>query len=410
MKTIYLECSMGAAGDMITAALFELIDDKENFLKQMNSIGFHDIKVNADLIVKCGIVGTHIRVVIHGIEEISEDATIENLFNKHTPCSHQHDNNLTSLDTVETIITKLNIPQKIKNNATSIYHLLAEAEAYVHGKPVDQIHFHEVGGLDAIVDIVGVCILMETLDPKNIIVSPINVGGGFVHCAHGIVPVPSPATTFMLKNIPVYSNNVRSELCTPTGAAILKHFATRFETMPVMNIQKIGYGMGSKDFDVANYIRAFLGETKNDDVNEPNERIVQLQCNLDDMTGEAISFACNILLKSGALDVFTTSIQMKKNRPAVLLTCICNKDKSDFFTRLILRHTTTFGVRKIICDRYVLDRKTSIHETPYGSIRIKTGEGYSIKKSKPEYNDVAKTAYLNGVTFAEVLNKLRTEK
>ncbi|MCA6072358.1 MAG: nickel pincer cofactor biosynthesis protein LarC [Endomicrobium sp.] len=411
MKTLFLECSMGAAGDMITAALFELLDDKEAFLQQINFIGLHNVKLSSQSTVKCGIVGTHIKVTIHDIEETLEDENIVTSKYNRVHCSmnnhnHEPEHNHINLETVENIIAKLNISDRVKTNASNIYHLIAEAEAAVHGKTINQIHFHEVGNMDAIADIVSVCILMETISPQEIIVSPINVGSGFVHCAHGILPVPSPATAFILKNVPIYCSNIQSELCTPTGAAIIKYFTTHFRQMPLMCIQKIGYGMGSKDFDTANCVRAFLGETENN-VPIQNERIVQLQCNLDDMTGEAIGFAVDLLLQEDALDVFITPIQVKKNRPAILLTCMCNEDKSNFFAELILQHTTTFGVRKFICDRYALKRNTTTQETVYGKIRIKTGEGYNIKKSKPEYDDVAKAANLNNISFDEVIKNLR---
>ncbi|OEG71763.1 hypothetical protein ATZ36_12825, partial [Candidatus Endomicrobiellum trichonymphae] len=338
MKTLYLECAMGAAGNMLTAALLELVNDKADFLKQINSIGIPGLKVDMESVVKCGISGTHIRVSINGTEESCADADI---------LKYSH----TNFEKIEDIITRLSVSQKVKDNALSIYMLIAGAEASAHGTSVEQIHFHELGNADAIVDIVGVCMLMESLAPQETIASPINVGSGFVQCAHGAMPVPSPATAYILQDIPIYGRNVHEELCTPTGAAIIKHFAKRFEHMPKMRVQKIGYGMGTKDFESVNCLRTFLGETENSN-DEINDWIAQLQCNLDDMTGEAVGFAVNLLLQEGALDVFTAPIQMKKNRPAVLLTCICSERKAHFFAELMLRHTTTFGIRRTICDRY----------------------------------------------------------
>ncbi|GHT07094.1 UPF0272 protein [Endomicrobiia bacterium] len=413
MKTLYLECAMGAAGDMLTAALLELVNDKADFLKQINSIGIPGLKVNMESVVKCGISGTHIRVSIDdGIGESCADAAILKYIHKHNNLSLKHSH--TSFEKIENIIARLSVSQKVKDNALSIYRLIAGAEASAHGISVEQIHFHELGNADAIADIVGVCILMESLAPQETIASPINVGSGFVQCAHGAIPVPSPATAYILQDIPIYSRNAHEELCTPTGAAIIKHFVKRFEQMPKMRVQKIGYGMGTKDFEYVNCLRTFLGETENSN-DEINDRIVQLQCNLDDMTGEAVGFAMNLLLQEGAMDVFTVPIQMKKNRPAVLLTCICNEYKAHFFAELILRHTTTFGIRRTICDRYALKRKTLTKQTLFGSIRIKTGEGYNIKKFKPEYDDIAEAAHLNNVSFSEVndavlCNKTNEEK
>jgi len=397
---------MGAAGDMITGSLLELVDNKSDFLKKINSIGLSDIKIIMETVKKCGIVGTHIRVNIHGSEEMPlyEKAKKYN-YASYRDCNHKY----TNLYKIENIITNLNISKQVKKNALNIYQLIAEAEANIHGKTIEQIHFHEIGNLDAIVDIVSTCILIEIISPQKIIISPINIGSGFVHCMHGTLAVPAPATAFILKNIPIFSNNIKGELCTPTGAAILKYFATHFQLMPKMQIQKIGYGMGAKNFDAPNCVRAFLGKTINSHI-KTNECIVQLQCNLDDMTGEAVGFAIDILSQKGALDVFITSIQMKKNRPGILLTCICNENKSDFFAELILRYTSTFGVRKTICKRYTLKRKTIIHETAYGKIQIKMAEGYNIKKSKPEYDDVAKVAVINNIPFHEIVNNLKGNK
>ncbi|MDR0819927.1 MAG: nickel pincer cofactor biosynthesis protein LarC [Endomicrobium sp.] len=415
MKTLYLECAMGAAGDMLTAALLELVNDKADFLKQINSIGIPGLKVDIESVVKCGISGTHIRVSINGIEE-SADADIlkyshKNL-HKHSQHIHHnlsHKHSYTSFEKIENIIARLSVSQKVKDNALSIYQLIAGAEASAHGTSVEQIHFHELGNADAIADIVGVCMLMESLAPQETIASPINVGSGFVQCAHGIMPVPSPATAYILQDIPIYSRNAHEELCTPTGAAIIKHFAKRFEQMPKMRIQKIGYGMGTKDFESVNCLRTFLGETENNN-DGINDRIAQLQCNMDDMTGEAVGFAVNLLLQEGALDVFTVPIQMKKNRPAVLLTCICSEYKVHFFAELMLRHTTTFGVRRTVCYRYVLKRKILTKQTLFGNIRIKTGEGYNIKKFKPEYDDIAEAAHLNNISFGEVNDAVLHDK
>ncbi|MDR2666154.1 MAG: nickel pincer cofactor biosynthesis protein LarC [Endomicrobium sp.] len=405
MKTLYLECSMGAAGDMLMGALLELIENKTDFLKQINSLGFSNFRVNIKCVKKCGIVGTRILISINDKQPdiISQNTHINTQQHKEN-CHNQNKNDHINIKKIENVIRQLKISQKVKSNSLAIYQLIAEAEARVHKCPVKYIHFHEIGNIDALIDIIGVCILIEYLGPEEITVSPINVGSGFINCQHGILPVPAPATAYILQDIPIYNdNNVRDELCTPTGAAIIKYFATNFKQMPKMRVKKIGYGMGAKDFEQANCVRAFLGEIETK-TKETNDIIVKLECNLDDMTGEAIGFTVDLLFEKGALDVFITPIQAKKSRPAVLLTCICNEYKSNFFIKLMLRHTTTFGVRKNICDRYVLKRKTSIQKTPYGNIRVKTGEGYSVKKVKPEYEDIVKVARLNNVSFNDVNN------
>jgi uncharacterized protein (TIGR00299 family) protein len=396
---------MGAAGDMLMGALLELIKDKVYFLKQINTLGFSNLRVNTKFVRRCGIVGTRVLINING-----EQADVISVSTQYKENYYDFNkNDLTDIKKIENIIMQLQINQKIKNNSLDIYRLIAEAEATVHRCPVKYIHFHEIGSIDALVDIIGVCMLIEYIKPEKIIASPINVGGGFVSCQHGILPVPAPATACILQDIPIYNSNVHDELCTPTGAAIIKYFVENFKQMPEMRVKKIGYGMGAKNFETANCVRAFLGETETKSKNK-NDSVVKLECNLDDMTGEAMGFAINLLFKKGAFDVFTTPIQTKKSRPAILLTCICNEYKADFFIELILRHTTTFGVRKNICDRYVLKRKMLMQKTPYGNIRLKTGEGYNVKKVKPEYDDIIKAARLNNVSFSDVNNTINLTK
>jgi uncharacterized protein (TIGR00299 family) protein len=391
---------MGAAGDMLTAALYELLgdNDKKWFFKQINSLGLDDISITAQHIEKNLVNGTKVHVKIFGHEENFSHTDHSQLHK----CNHNNRN----LKTIENLISKLKISKKVKDNAINIYNIIAQAEAKAHGKHIAQIHFHEVGEIDAIIDIVSVCLLIDKLSPQKIISSPINIGKGHVHCAHGILPVPAPATAHILRNIPIYTNEINGELCTPTGAAIIKYFSNSFGQMPEMRIRKIGYGMGMKEFEIPNCVLAFLGDFDKDTDTE-NNITAQLQCNLDDMTGESLSFASDLLLKKGAFDVFYTSVQMKKNRPGILLTCICDIKKADFFAKLILEYTSTFGVRKIICKRYILNRKISVQKTPYGNIRIKTGEGFGIKKAKPEFEDISKTARLKNKTFEEVKNIIK---
>jgi uncharacterized protein (TIGR00299 family) protein len=300
----------------------------------------------------------------------------------------------------------LPLKQEVREHALGVYRLLAEAEAHVHGCPPAEIHFHEVGTLDALADVLGVCLLMDAIAPERVIVSPVHVGKGFVRCAHGILPVPAPAVAQLLRGIPMYARDVEGELCTPTGAAILKYFGDEFGVMPDMVVEKIGYGMGTKDFGTANCVRVFLGDASSQkgmpEKDRPKDEIVKLECNLDDMTGEAVGYAVQILLDAGANDVFTIPIQMKKNRPGALLTCLCLPEAADRMATLMLRHTTTFGIRKTLCSRYILDREFSEVQTDYGGVRIKTGYGYGVTKFKPEYEDAARAAKSGGVSLDEV--------
>jgi uncharacterized protein (TIGR00299 family) protein len=408
MKTLYLECNMGAAGDMLMAALSELLPNREEFIAKMNSLGLPGVRVSVEPSLKCGIRGSHISVTVDGKEEESVDVAPDGcVHHEHEhghdgDHEHEHVHHHAGLAEIEHTIGGLAVSDKVKADVLAVYRLIAEAESHVHGEPVADIYFHEIGTMDAIADIVGVCLLVEELAPDQILCSPVNVGSGHVRCAHGILPVPAPAASYILRDVPIYSGSVRGELCTPTGAALLRHFTTRFGSMPVMRVSATGYGMGKKDFEAANCLRAHIGYTS-----EATEEVAELSCNLDDMTPEAIGFAQEILFAAGALDVYTTPIGMKKSRPGVLLTCMCRREKTDEMAALIFRHTTTLGLRETICRRYTLRRKGSVIETPYGSIRIKTAYGDGFSKSKPEYEDVAKAAKENGVSLLEIMQNIK---
>ncbi len=416
MKTLYLECNMGAAGDMLAAALYELVDDKEGFLQKMNSLGLPGVTVRAEPAEKCGIHGTHVSVTVGGVEEESSDVhshphSHDAPGSEHGEHSHEHGHihqhdhehahghHHSGMHDIEHIIRgHLDLPDSVKDNAMAVYGLIAEAESHAHGAPVDQIHFHEVGTLDAVADVVGVCLLLDMIRPDRIVASPIHVGCGEVHCAHGVLPVPAPATAYILQGVPTFGGAVRGELCTPTGAAVLKHFVSRFGEMPVMRVEKIGYGMGKKDFERANCVRAMLGETE-----DTGDRIVELACNLDDMTPEAIGFAQERLFEAGALDVYTTPIGMKKCRPGVLFTCMCKEENKETMVRLIFRHTSTLGIRESVCNRYTLARSQHTRETPYGSVRIKIAEGWGTKREKAEFEDLAAIARAQDISLHDIL-------
>lgn len=389
MKTLYLECSMGAAGDMLTAALLELCD-KQKFLEKINAIGIPKVTEEANSGSKCGICGTQMSVRVDGIAEESHDV------HEHTHHHHAHHAH-TSMQDIENLIHGFTVSEKVKSDAIAIYKLLAEAESHAHGKPVAEIHFHEVGTLDAVTDIVGVCMLIEEVAPEKIIASPIHVGSSHVHCAHGILPVPAPATAYLLQNIPMYGGTVEGELCTPTGAALLKYFVSEFGNMPVIKTDSIGYGFGKKEFSRLSCVRAFLGDTE-----DQTEQIIELKCNLDDMTGERIGLALERLFEAGALDVFTTPIGMKKNRPAILLTCLCRPQQRDTMLHEIFKHTTTIGVRETLCNRYVLDRTETVQHTQYGDVRVKQIRGYGVERSKPEFYDLARLTQKHGVAIDKI--------
>ena len=396
MRILYLDCSMGAAGDMLMAALYELLDDKQTFLDTMRGLGLPGIEISAEPAVKCGITGTHMKVLVHGSEE--QDALHDHLHEHAHEHSHDHEHHHhTDLHEIEHLLSHLDLPQTVQDDALAVYRRIAEAESKVHGTTVDQIHFHEVGTLDALADVVGVCLLMHLLAPEKVYASSVHVGCGQVKCAHGILPVPAPATALLLSGVPIYGGAIQGELCTPTGAALLTHFVTKFGELPAMQLLKSGYGMGTKDFPAANCVRAMLGEQ-----DAPAEEILELSCNLDDCTGEAIGFAMERLLDAGALDVYWTSVGMKKNRPGILLTCMCRPLDREKMVELLFRHTTTLGVRESAFRRYTLSRESKTIQTPDGDIRVKVSTGYGVTREKPEFEDLAKIARKTGKSLSEL--------
>ena len=447
MKTLYLELGMGAAGDMLTAALLELFpeDKQRDIVDMLNALGIPGVRFVQERSVKCGITGTHMRVLIEGEEEGGHEYIHEHehehfhghehehehehehshgheyeheheheheLFHGHEHTQdheHTHDpahaeghihshshNDMAGIDHI--VNGHMNASASVKANITEVYKLIAEAEGYVHGKPVSEIHFHEVGTMDAVADVAAVSFLIEMLAPDRIIASPVNTGSGTVRCAHGIMPVPAPATAYLLRGIPSYDSGIRGELLTPTGAALIKHFADDFGRRPAMSIERTGYGMGRKDFDAPNCVRVFLGEAL-DDASYP--AVFELEANIDDMSAEEVGFAMGQILKAGALDVWTEAACMKKNRPGVILRLLCREAEKDSIIKAVFKHTSTIGIRESLKKRYTLNREISSVETPYGTVRIKRSEGYGTERKKYEYDDLAAIAESRDISLSE---------
>jgi hypothetical protein len=432
MNILYIECKMGAAGDMMMAALYELLSDekKKEFLETMHTAFPEIVQLVPESDKKCGICGTHMHVYIYGEEEHVHEhehahaaeyphghdhshaaehshghdhSHAAELSHVHeTTHDHGHDHAHHSYASISEQIGHLPLPEQVTANAASVYRLIGEAEAHVHGTTIEQIHFHEVGSLDAVVDVVGCCLLFDMIGADAVYASPVHVGNGTVRCAHGILPVPAPATAEILKGIPFYTGEINSELCTPTGAAILKHFVRDFAAMPPMMTDKIGVGLGTKEFETANCVRIFHGTT--DAFSGEQDVICDLSCNLDDMTGEALGYCMDVLFEEGALDVFYQALQMKKNRPGVLLHCFCLPADREKFIHLILVHTTTRGVRYEFFSRAKLTARTEEVETPYGTVRNKISSGYGVTKSKYEFEDLKKIAKESNLSLAEILS------
>lgn len=394
MKTLYLDCGMGAAGDMLAAALLELLPDPGAFVAELNALGFPGVHIRTEPAVKCGITGTHFAVMVHGQEEGHGQHHHHHHEHEH---KHAHEHHHSGLHEIEHIVRgHLVLPERVKRDVLAVYRQLAEAESHAHGVPVSDIHFHEVGTMDAIADITAVCLLMDRLAPGEVIASPVHTGSGQVRCAHGILPVPAPATAYLLRDVPIYGGTVQGELCTPTGAALLKHFVTRFGDMPVMRVSAIGYGCGKKDFEAANCVRALLGETEN-----AAGSVLNLSCNLDDMTAEAVSFAMERLFDAGALEVYTLSAGMKKSRSGLLLRVICRPQDRETIVQTIFRHTSTIGIRESVNRRYVLEREIQTVDTAYGPVRKKISQGFGVTRTKYEYEDLARIAREQNLSLKE---------
>lgn len=422
MKILFLDCGMGAAGDMLQSALVSLLsnDEQKSFIDKMNNIGINGITEELHDEVKCGITGKHVKVKINDIEEMSEDVLShehhhEHEHSHHHEHHHEHDHNHdhnhdhehdhehhhhTSMHDIEHMISHLDVSENVKKNVNSVYERIAKAESKVHGKEVNEVHFHEVGMMDALADITGVSLLIEKLNVDKIICSPVNVGFGKVKCAHGILPVPAPATSEIIKGMPVYAGRFEGEMCTPTGAALIKHFADEFSEMPVMKIEKTGYGCGNKDFDAANVIRAVIGETIDSDGN--TDRIIELRCNVDDMTGEDMAYAVEMLMENGAKDAFVTPVTMKKGRSGFLLTVLCGVSDKQKIAEIIFKSTSTIGIRECLMERMVLDRQVEKIETEYGNVSVKISEGYGVKRIKAEFEDVKEIAEKTGMSINQV--------
>ena len=426
MKTLYLECNMGAAGDMLMAALYELLEDKQGFLDTMNRLGLPGVRVEAQSASTCGIAGTHMAVTVNGQEESEPSAPA--CAGHHHSCGeeshhghehghhhghgeeslhghgaeHPHPHHHAAPGHIRELLDALPLPEEGKAHARAVYDAIAQAEAKAHGCPVEEVHFHEVGALDAVADVAGVCYALHLLRPDHIVVSPVHVGSGTVRCAHGIMPVPAPATANLLTGVPIYGGSVRGELCTPTGAALLTHFAQSFGPMPAMAVQAVGVGIGTKAFDQANCVRAFLGET----AERADGEILELVCNLDDMSPEALSFACARLLEEGALDVYVTPGTMKKGRPGHVLTVLCPPEREGEMARHILEETTTNGLRVRRCGKYFLTPGAGQVQTQWGPVGLKLAQGRGITHIKPEFEDAARLAREQGLPYQAVLQEV----
>lgn len=453
MKILYLDFGMGVAGDMLMGALVSLLDEKaqQEFLQALNDAGIPGVTVNIVDDKKCGIVGKHVEVSINGKTEVSED--IHEHHNEHEHehhdehehkhhhehghehhdehehkhhdehehhdkhehhNEHEHGHHHASMSDITDIINSLRVSDSVKREVKNVYKRIADAESRVHGTEIADIHFHEVGTMDALADITGCAMLFEMLDVDEIAASSVNTGYGQVKCAHGILPVPAPATALLLSGIPCYSGSIEGELCTPTGAALVGNYVNQFCGMPFMKIDNIGYGTGSKDFAAANVVRAVLGESValekgdiqaeeiNEDKNNHEDIIVEMNCNLDDITGEEIGYVTELLMESGARDVYTIPITAKKGRTGVILGVLCKPIDRKRLAEIIFKHTTTIGIRYTEKKRMIMERHSKVVHTEYGDVNVKVSEGYGAKKIKPEYEDLKRIAGKKNIALQDI--------
>lgn len=402
MKILYYDCFSGISGDMNLGAMIDLGVDEQYLRDELEKLHLHnefELGVNPD--ERKGITGTRAVVNLLHNHGHSHDHDHHHNHDHHHGHSHthDHDHHHRNLDDIKKIINNSGLNQRVKNLSLEMFLEVAKAEGKIHGKPINEVHFHEVGAIDSIVDIIGAAICFDFLNVDKVIFSPITVGGGFVDCAHGRFPVPAPATSEILRGIPIVSGEIQKEMTTPTGAAIAKVLADEFTFEKNFTISKIGYGIGHRDNPIPNVLRVFLGETAENN----REKAKIIECNIDDMNPEFYQYIMNKLLDKGAMDVYLTPITMKKNRPAMKLSILCKNDLADSLTGVLFDETTTLGVRSYDVDKTMMDREVITINSPYGCIRVKqallNGE---VIKWKPEYDDCKAIAEKHNIPIRKV--------
>ncbi len=383
MKILYYDCFAGISGDMNLGALIDLGVDKDYLCSELKKLDVAGYSIDISKGLKNGISGTNVTITL---EKDKQDA------------EHHH----RRFSAIEKIISKSNVNDYVKDISIKIFKKIAEAEAKIHNKPLNEIHFHEVGAIDSIVDIVGAAICIDYLKPDKIVASTVELGGGFVECAHGTFPVPAPATAEILKTIPVKSGIVPYETTTPTGAAILATSVDEFSDSTDFIIEKIGYGLGNREYKIPNVLRVYLGEGKGKNSGKPSTSLI-IESNIDDMNPELYDYVFELLFKAGANDVYITPIIMKKSRPAVTLSVLCTNDVEPEIEKILFEETSTLGLRKYKVEKMMLDRSIKYISTPYGKVRIKSAiyKGRELK-SKPEYEDCLKIAREQQMALVDV--------
>ncbi|MFN2492723.1 MAG: nickel pincer cofactor biosynthesis protein LarC [Pyrinomonadaceae bacterium] len=376
MKTLYFDCFAGASGDMILGAMIAAGVDPEIFKQQLARLGVSGYTIDFETVNRSGISATHARV-----------QTVE----EHT---HRH------LSHILKIIDDSSLSESIKNRAARVFTRLAEAEARVHNEPIERVHFHEVGALDAIIDVAGAAICFELLGVERFVSSPLHVGSGFVVMDHGRFPVPPPAVTELLKGAPFYSTDIVGELVTPTGAAIITTVCTEYGAIPNLRLDQTGYGAGTREYEkFPNVLRVLVGQDQADDRRIPSiENLCMIETNMDDISPQILGHVMDRAFDLGALDCYFTSVQMKKNRPGVLLSILCRPEHRAALGQMLFAETTTLGIRGYEVERQALDRRIVSVETQYGPIDVKVAQlNGDILKEMPEFEQCRQAALKGNV-------------
>ncbi len=382
MKIAYFDCFAGAAGDMILGALLDAGLSPAVLKEQISRLGLSHYDIQMKEVRKKGIRGTQALVTVE---------------QEHHCHHHRH------LSRILDIIRSSALPESVKEKSSAIFRRLAEAEAKVHGIALEEVHFHEVGAADAIIDVVGSVIGLNVMGIEQIVCSPLHLGSGTVECAHGILPVPPPAVAELVRGLPVYSRGIEGELLTPTAAAIFTSLASAFGPVPSMRIQHIGYGAGRSDPAIPNFLRVMIGNTE-EAGNEEDDQVAVMECNMDDMNPQIYDYLMQKILEMGARDVFLTPVQMKKNRPGTMLTVISLPEQVGLFADFLLRETTSIGLRWRMEKRIKAQRRIETLETGFGTVRIKIAErAGTVVHISPEYEDCRKLAAEKNISLKTVM-------
>ncbi len=394
MTILYYDCFAGISGDMNLGAMVDLGVPPDHLIEELAKLELDGYSLRISKNNKNGISGTKVDVVL---EE-----------KNHSGHQHDHHHHHRGFTEIKNLIENSKLDNKIKENSIQIFRKLAEAEAIIHNKTIEEIHFHEVGAVDSIIDIVGAAICLQYLKPDKIMASSIEVGGGFVKCEHGTFPVPAPATVELLAGIPVKSGAVNTETTTPTGAAILATVVDEFTDTYRFQIDKTAYGLGSKQLEIPNVLRVFLAHEENKHHSSPEtHKATIIECNIDDMNPEIYGYIMDLLFENGAHDVFITPIIMKKSRPASKLSVLCSVDNEQIITDILLTQTTSLGIRKYEVKKMLLERETYLLKTKYGEVTIKTAIYRGEKlKSKPEYEECVRIAREQGIPVQKVYQEI----